>query len=315
MNQQGICAIAFFQLLLIFLSVEAQEVRLTSSLDSTGYVIGDWINVHISIDHPQTTLVLWSETSLADSSVLERISESKIDTIQHQGFVTENKTITFIAFDSGVVRIPSIKLAYQENEINTPISTTPLSVHIAGIRVDTTQSFRPIKPTFSFEKKNDRLWLYGIPLASLLIIAILYWRYHKKRGIRTASSEAIVDPRLPHEKALAALDQLETGKLWESNQSKQFYVQVTQIMRAYIEAGLLIPTVDHTTREIISSLKKNLKDELLHRLSRDLRMADLVKFAKAQPSVGDHLQIIETARRLVNETSSSESMINKEMAR
>ncbi len=131
----------------------------------------------------------------------------------------------------------------------------------------------------------------------------------------TASSEAIVDPRLPHEKALAALDQLETGKLWESNQSKQFYVQVTQIMRAYIEAGLLIPTVDHTTREIISSLKKNLKDELLHRLSRDLRMADLVKFAKAQPSVGDHLQIIETARRLVNETSSSESMINKEMAR
>ncbi|MBA2407846.1 MAG: hypothetical protein H0V65_07630 [Chitinophagales bacterium] len=314
MNQHLIWCTGLLQLLFISFTAEAQEVRLSSSLHSTNYVIGDWINVHVSVDHPENTLLLWNDASLNDSSVLEKIAESKIDTIQHQGFVTENKIITFISYDSGVLRIPSITLPYQENGISSSISTTPLSIYVAGLAVDTTKSYRPIKPTFAVSVKDNRLLIYGILGVSLVMIAALYWRYRNRSGGMIFKESLLVDNRLPHEKALAALYELETGKLWERNETKQFYFQVTYIIRTYIESALLLPALDHTTSEIISSLKKHLKDnDLLNRLKRDLKMADLVKFAKAQPSVDYHLQIIETAKLLVKETSPSLALPNKDV--
>src|SRR6187455_2942020 len=91
--------------------LNAQQVRVSASVDSINYLIGDPIAVHISVQHPFNTTVLWQPVTESDSEkIFEKLSESKVDSIVQQDFLSENKTVTFITFDTGLLRIPSFTI-------------------------------------------------------------------------------------------------------------------------------------------------------------------------------------------------------------
>ena len=96
--------------------------------------------------------------------------------------------------------------------------------------------------------------------------------------------------KTPIEKAIGMLKILETKQLWQKGEIKNYYSELTDIARDYIEEVIEIPAKESTTSELIAGLKKAVASKKLtftkqsfSNLENVLKQADLVKFAKVEP--------------------------------
>ena len=94
----------------------------------------------------------------------------------------------------------------------------------------------------------------------------------------------------PFEEAILRLNELDEKLLWQNNKIKEYYSELTEIVRGYIERELKVPALENTTDEVLAMIKdfKNLDSietskETIKKLKDLLREADLVKFAKSKP--------------------------------
>ena len=76
----------------------------------------------------------------------------------------------------------------------------------------------------------------------------------------------------------------------QKGEIKEYYSELTDIARNYIEEAIHIPAMESTTSELIQAIrtastkkKMTLTPETVENLERVLRQADLVKFAKSKP--------------------------------
>ena len=99
------------------------------------------------------------------------------------------------------------------------------------------------------------------------------------------------------------MDRLEEKKLWQKGEVKEHYSILTAILREYLERRYGIKALEQTSDEILQQLSlQNLSPELLTDTEQLLSVADLIKFAKADPGVNLHEAAIERVRRFVKET-------------
>ena len=134
-------------------------------------------------------------------------------------------------------------------------------------------------------------WIAGGILVAILGLAT--WHYHRKQ----IASEPPPTPR--------ELAERELRKLWESNTAraevKQFYVELTGIVRRYIERTTEIHAPEQTTEEFLREIAHtaSFTREERQRLKDFLESADLVKFAAHQPVFPDIEESFQRARRFV----------------
>ncbi|WP_235921983.1 hypothetical protein [Flavobacterium phycosphaerae] len=100
------------------------------------------------------------------------------------------------------------------------------------------------------------------------------------------------------------LQQLERKELWQKGEIKNYYSELTDIARNYIEEEIHIPAMESTTSELIEGLRKaakqqklKLSNETVANLEKVLMQADLVKFAKVKPL---DFEIEEDKKRISN---------------
>lgn len=94
----------------------------------------------------------------------------------------------------------------------------------------------------------------------------------------------------PYDEAIYKLNELDEKLLWQNNKVKEYYSELTEIVRGYIERELKVPALEKTTDEIIETLKDfneaetiSTSKETIDKLKALLQEADLVKFAKSKP--------------------------------
>jgi hypothetical protein len=117
-------------------------------------------------------------------------------------------------------------------------------------------------------------------------------------------------PKEPaHIVALRELDRIKNEKIWQLGKSKQYYSEITETLRKYIEDRFEIPALEQTSDETIESFRKQkglLKDKTFKNLSQILMLADLVKFAKYQTSPDDDNMTLVDAYFFINDTKPEE---------
>ena len=92
-------------------------------------------------------------------------------------------------------------------------------------------------------------------------------------------------------------------RLWQSGEVKEHYTLLTGILREYLERRYGVNALEQTTDEILQQLSYlQLSDDLITDTEQLLSVADLIKFAKADPGVDIHAATIERVRRFVRET-------------
>ena len=109
------------------------------------------------------------------------------------------------------------------------------------------------------------------------------------------------------------LEELKGKQLWQNGDIKSYQSELTHIIRTYLENRYKINALENTTNQIGLNLKKlNLNESLRVDVQNILQVADLVKFAKAEPAVNIHEQFMMKAIEFVRLTKKSDAKIQEE---
>ncbi len=252
--------------------------------DTTKIRIGEQFEYKIVLGMDSVKEVAFPKLRLDSLQRLEVVESFDIDSVKNQLF----RRYLLTSFDSGRYLLP--KQAVLIN--NKTFFTDSLYIDVLNVEVDTLkQKLYPIKP---IEKEpyvlGDFLKYLWWLLALLLIIGIiLYLKYRKKPEVLE-----IVDDIPPFEKAKQRLKELDSKNLIQQNRVKLYYVELTDIVRTFIEKELNIPALESTTEELMETIsdfnrssKLNIPKETLIKLKKLLQEADLVKFAKSHPLMNE----------------------------
>ncbi|RCS25971.1 hypothetical protein DUT90_09325 [Polaribacter sp. WD7] len=270
----------FYILLLISTVSYAQQTPVVKAeIDTTNIRIGEQFNLKISVEEIQNVII-----PKLQLNGLEVVDSTKIDTVKN----TLIKKYILTGFDSGAYYIPQQQIFVK----NQAYLTDSLLVNVATVAIDTTKVKKfPIKSIKSEPYTFDdfKVYIYII-LAALAIIGFwIYWfviRKRKEEEEETPTYKALP----PYDEAIYRLNELDEKQLWQNNQIKEYYSELTEIVRGYIERELSVPALEKTTDEILDMLKDFKKSdtiltsqETIDKLNSLLREADLVKFAKSKP--------------------------------
>jgi hypothetical protein len=265
--------------------------------DSTKYLLGDKVMVKFEINNPDGFIIKWP-SFLIDSGAIEMVEQSKIDTAT---FIYK-KTVNFIPFDSGQFNFPSFIFRVQNGSQVDSIATAPFFIQVKGIVADTTKAFRPTTGALPIPYTVREILPYilmGIGVLLVLLLSIyLIKKYSKKK--------LVIAPKLllpPDEYALNRLKILAEKKLVEQDKTKDFYSELTEIIREYIETRYHIAALESTTHELHQKIKFTKIDAVQkQQLYELLSLADYVKFAKAKPMIHDAEMHWQQAKQFINET-------------
>jgi hypothetical protein len=147
-------------------------------------------------------------------------------------------------------------------------------------------------------------WVWG-GLAVLLAIAAAAGVYGYRRWRYRPRVRA---PRPPWETAYARLRELDAKRLPESGQYALFYVQLSAILRAYVEDRFHLHAPEQTTEEFLDEASSSgaVNDEHQALLAAFLRHSDRVKFARFEPTVHDMEVSMTHVLRFIDETVPAE---------
>jgi len=275
--------------------------------DSRKIVIGDqvrlWLEVRPAGPGDQ---VQWA--AMPDSmNGLEIVEKGKIDTLRGADTLLLRQRLLITGFDSGRYYIPSFTFNVVTNGQQQVLRTDSIPVEITTVAVDTTKAFKPIKEIVDVKWSIWDYWkiiLAAILLLGILLFVIIYFiRYRKTR----MPAQAKTPPEKAHEKALRLLRELKDRKLEEQGRSKEYFSELSDIVRSYLEERFGITAMEQTTDELLALLKKqsdarNELRKLRPELKTILRTADLAKFAKANPLPHEYSACMAAAVEVVQRT-------------
>lgn len=286
------------------LNLNAQEIEVSAKVDSNNYLIGDWIRFRIDIKYKSGIKINYP-TVLDSIQGLEIIERSPTLVKKQGDNVIETLHFTFTAFDTGVYVIPQLNFEYYIKNDSTKklVSTSPIPIFVHNIGVDPTKDIKDIKPPLKVPISINEIIKYF--LLVLLIIIVLFAAYYYKHRKEKNILEVFKTPkRPPHEIAIEALQALESERLWQRGEVKQYHSKITDIIRTYIEDRYQVKALESTTDEILEDLTstKNLDEDIINKLREMLVRADLVKFAKAQPLADENEKSLQLAYEFVKDT-------------
>lgn len=298
----------FIGLLLMWLlsapSLWAQETpRVSTHIDTTSIRIGEQIKYTISVDTDTTAVVVFPEGQTF--SPLETVEILKTDTTRNKDRMTLQRTYALTQFDSGVYKLPT-----QRIQVNGQgYFTDSLLVHVATVPVDTLkQKMYDIKGLRQVKNNPWRYWKLILAILAILAIGggLLYWFVWRKKALTEAEKVALLPP---YDRALLELKQLENSKHLIRDEYKEYYSELTDIVRSYLEEDVHITALESTTDQLLAKLELlkdsgelKIQDGTLNRFKQILQTADLVKFARSKPPTSQAEDDRRSIESIVTET-------------
>jgi len=294
--------------------------QVTTEVDTTKIRIGEQINYKIKVEADSTALVVFPEGQTF--TPLEAVEALKIDTTKKDSKFKLSRIYKLTQFDSGSYTIPRQKIIIGEK----PFYTDSLRVDVGTVEVDTTkQKLYDIKPIIEVEKSSSNWWIWLlVVMAALALIGFLLWWFVWREKPLTEEEEIALLP--PYDRAKLALKKLDNSQYLIRSEVKEYYSELTMIIRKYLDEKVYERSLESTTDELINRLQL-LKEgnqfpfskETLHNLETILKRADLVKFAKSAPDTAliemDRATIekeIESVKAVLPEPTEEEKLLDQQ---
>ena len=307
-----------FTYLLFFFSafnVAAQE--LSQKVSESQLVIGQPIILSYSVVTEKEDTVLFQEKTDA----IEARSVTKTGDLSSDGgefeitqafvdtFIFHSKSkewigkYTITTWDSGLFVIPGPAVTINDSTyyFEDVAIASYLVDPVDGIDLyDIRENFVdiPDKP-FSLSEFISNNW-WWILILVFAIIAFFSLR-RRNKDEEEPIAEKVTSLK---ERTLFAIDALERAKLWEKEQLKEHFVELSYILRSYLTSRYEISLLEKTTYETKLLLtQKGLNPETVDSVASILSESDMVKFAKSKPDVIEILRVSTLAKQIVAETS------------
>ena len=266
--------------------------QIVIKIDTNNIIIGDHINFSLESEIKENEVWPIFKDSLGQ---LEIISKTKIDSTKtFDGWILKQNFIV-TQWDSGFFKTPIIQIGNKKSK--------QYIITVNTIPIDQEKEFYDIKKPINIPLKFIEILPYILLFLIIVMIIILTRKYLKNRKTEIKKPE-IIEKIIPaYVTALNDLEKLKTEKKWQSGKIKDYYSDISDIIRTYIEVGLSTPAMEMLTKDIINALKnKNINTENLNSL---LNTADLAKYAKSKPSSNENELIMKIAFDFVHQTKNT----------
>lgn len=301
----------------IQVSVIAQEASITTNPYKNKIRIGEPIQVDIAVMHPEAKTFVYPRFS--DDTIttnIELVSPIQIDTTfanssDKSSILGFQVTLQITSFDSGLWAMPQIPFLINSDTI----LSEAFLIEVSTIEVDTSKAFAPIvqpmELPYSWREVFEIIGTYGVyAYVILFLLAILVYFLGKDPSKQPI--QEVIPSTPPHQIAIQRLKELEEEQLLAKGAVKAYHIQLSDIVRQYIENRFNVLARESTTDEIKHMLKKlRLDTSLRNNVINSLRVSDLVKFAKANPEEKENIQCLQTAFDLVSLTIPDPQDMNK----
>lgn len=306
-------------LLLCLLSVaagsKASAATVRAKLDTVTLLMGRTTTLKLTVDQPKGVkggFPMFSARENQEKGYVAVCNDSveirmpvKVDTTEQGNSLRIVYSVPVQSFDSGYYRLP--ELLYVAGGDSVRSNRVSLKViPLQGVTKDSpiadyANVADPQDPSI-FDSLPDWLYYYWwiILIALLAVAAIIYalLKYKKEGHILPRKPEP--SPYVVAKKSLLALKE---KNLWERGMEKEYFTELTEILRVYLYKSFGINAMEMTSRQILASLQRSeeLRDKRPY-FKQILSMADFVKFAKVRPLPEDNIEAYDNALRFVEET-------------
>ena len=279
------------------------SVQMTVELDTTYTTIGSPISYLITVQLPQDKIVKFPEWELEDPLEI-RSSEFLTSGLENIG------RYEIVFWDTGKVVIPGIAITILNMDSSFAYDVTADTMFMEVVSItEQNPSFKqsgggimPIKDPVPV--RIPLPWqtiILSILLLGILIAIGLIWKKRLKADVSYEERpEYLKEPDII---ALEKLDNLDQSGLLEKGEIKEFYAQLSLILREYTENSLYIRTLEMTTEEIQQNRPAfPYTDDQIASYLKILSGADMAKYAKHIAALDQCSQDMVLSRNIVKET-------------
>lgn len=280
----------------------------SATLDSTTLFIGDQTDLHlraIGEVGEQVTMPVLDKELIPGVEIVDR---TIVDTISlKDGRMQYDQYLTVTSFEDSLFYIAPLPFVSGDDTVWSDGLT--LNV-VQPFEMDTTDmAITDIKGVY-----KAPVWWWGIfrwvllavLLAGVGVAGYYLITYLQRRKLEEAGNEVVTEPLRPAEEvALEKLDAIKEKKIWQQGQVKEYYTQLTDVVREYIARRFEVSSVEQTSDETLRDIRPLLSErkDLYDQLRKMLTLADLVKFAKWSTTPDENELSLRNAYTFVRETT------------
>ena len=280
----------------------------SATLDSTTLFIGDQTDLHlraIGEAGEQVTMPVLDKELIPGVEIVDR---TIVDTLSlKDGRMQYDQYLTVTSFEDSLFYIAPLPFVSGDDTVWSDALT--LNV-VQPFEMDTTDmAITDIKGVY-----KAPVWWWGIfrwvllavLLAGVGVAGYYLITYLQRRKLEEAGNEVVTEPLRPaDEVALEKLDAIKEKKIWQQGQVKEYYTQLTDVVREYIARRFEVSSVEQTSDETLRDIRPLLSErkDLYDQLRKMLTLADLVKFAKWSTTPDENELSLRNAYTFVQETT------------
>lgn len=273
-----------------FISVKAE-------IDRGTITIGEKVEYRVTLTHGEDVQLL----SQIPPPTTDPFEVKKVyDLLEKQGEeIVEGRRFILTAYELGEFILEPVTIQYRTKggEPKT-IQTNRLFITVRSVDANKPKTdIRTVKGTL----KLKRAWKWlGIFLGLLAILAAgAFWWVRRKKLMEGRVEEPDLSPE---DEALWKLNRLYDSDLLRRGRVKEYFLELSEILKRYFEKRFEITALESTTSEILRDLKqKEIERLLAEKIQTVLETADLVKFAKWTPPPPEIIKTNQLAKALVEE--------------
>ncbi len=302
--------ISFILILWLHSASSEAQVTVEAKLDSAGIFIGQRIGLTLEVTSDagkEVELPEWDSLQLVEPG-LEFVRADKPDT----SYLNDGKRMVltrryfFTSFDSALYLMPAMNVRVEGKDY----SSKKLALKVFTLDIDTlhTDSIFPMKaelaPPFDWAEWRQVMWLFVLALFIAGLLGYVIYRLKNNKPIIRRIRNKRRQP--PHKVAMQKIEQIKEEKMWQSEDSKEYYTQLTDTLRNYIKERYGFNAMEMTSYEIIQKLQEVNDEEAISELRELFQTADLVKFAKYSTLINENDRNLVNAIEYINQTKLEE---------
>lgn len=302
-------------------------MSVNATVQPSEILIGEQALINLQVIAPKDREILFPVYKDTIVDGLEVLSMGNLDTVITDNIRTINMKYLVTSFDSTLYYIPSMPVSdgvdtIESNSFGLKVTAPELKdstlAYLEKLNSGQTDSIdfeqlqlndiKPIqKAPFSWKDLLDLLWIPAIIILLLAILGTIIYLIIKKNRKGYFFTPPPVLPA--HVRAMKSLDEIKAAKIWQQDRYKEFYTQLTDVLRRYINERFGVNSLEMTSGEILAIIRtKAEEDSVYNNLKQILTVADLVKFAKYKPYIDENDLSLMNSYFFINQTKEEDPL-------
>ena len=273
------------------------EPVVTARVDRSSANLGDLVTLTLDLHFEQG----WDfdlqplEKNLG-KAVVHSFEWSKPVQLPDTGLTRITLTASLAWYELGKQTIAPIHLKGSKNSEDQTFESKEIEIEIVPTLEEGDQNLSESKP--QARMKELSLWLAG--LLAVLLLLVVIWMIWRRFRPRHSDFVPELPPLPPFEEVNIRMKELIGSSILKEGNFKQFYIEISLIIRHFFGRVFQIPGDEMTSFELDEFFQTaQVPGEFLENQADFGGLCDRVKFAKYQPNEAENTEVVNLAYQLI----------------